>query len=369
MESDLYNRFDGYDEIAHLLTGTDEDVLLALAGKPALLRLPAAAPTGRARLVACLLHGNEDSGYRAVLRLLRTRPRYDFDLWVFIGNVRAASAHGWFAHRFLDDQEDFNRVWGVEQRTTRMRRCTAAVLDELGKADLEAALDLHNNTGENPPHAIVPQWTPAVLHLAAVCTDIVLHWPLKAHTLMEALAEQCPTVAVECGVPGLDANAAYAAAVLQRFLREPSFDPAVRMPGTTYELRSRITVRSEVPFAFGGVLSDEVELVLSPGLDGHNFGMLLAGTELGRVHPGAAMPLCATDMQGRDVTDSLVALRHDGRLLVTHDVTPVMMTTTVAQTRRDCLFYVARCRDGGLAPWARPSRPAQDASASSGHTL
>ena len=32
----------------------------------------------------------------------------------------------------------------------------------------------------------------------------------------------------------------------------------------------------------------------------------------------------------------------DGRVITTEDVTPVMMTTTVVQTRRDCLFYVSR---------------------------
>jgi len=348
MQQDLYNRFDGYDEFAHLLTGTDEDVLIALRAKPALLRIPAASPTGRARMVSCLLHGNEDSGYRAVLRLLRTRPRFDFDLWVFIGNVRAASAHGWFAHRHLDDQEDFNRVWGVGQATTRMRRCAAAVLEELGKADLQAAVDLHNNTGENPMHAIVPQWSPSTLHLAAVCSDTVLNWPMKAHTLMEALAEQCPAVAVECGLPGMEANAAFAASVLQRFLTEPSFDPASRVPEKAYELRTRVTVRPEVPFAFGGGLTEDIDLVLVPGLDGHNFGMLFAGAEIGHVPPGAAMPLCATDMRGNDVTASLLTVTDDGRLVLTTDVTPVMMTTTVVQTRRDCLFYVARRRDDGL---------------------
>lgn len=345
MAQDLYSRFDGYDEITHLLTGTDEDVLVALRGKPALLRIPAASPTGRARMVSCLLHGNEDSGYRAVLRMLRGRPRYDFDLWVFIGNVRAASAHGWYAHRYLDDQEDFNRVWGVGEATTRMRRCAAAVLEELGKADLEAALDLHNNTGENPPYAIVPQWSSPSLQLAGVCSDTVLHWPMRAHTLMEALSAQCPAIAVECGVPGLDVHTDYAAAVLERFLTEPVGESGRQVPEVTYEMRCRVTVRPEVPFAFGGALNDEVDLVLTPGLDGHNFGMLFASTEIGHVHPGAAMPLCARDMRGEDVTDSLLEVTDEGRLIVTSDVTPIMMTTTVVQARRDCLFYVARRRD------------------------
>ena len=134
-------------------------MLVALQGKPALLRLPGADHQRPLRLVACLLHGNEDSGFRAVCDLLRAQPALPYDLWVFIGNVRAASQEGWFAHRFLDDQEDFNRVWGLEPQTTRMRRCAAAVLEEVLAEPLEAAIDLHNNTGQNPRYAIMPETT------------------------------------------------------------------------------------------------------------------------------------------------------------------------------------------------------------------
>ena len=40
--------------------------------KPTLIRIPGTDQHPRARLVAGLLHGNEDSGYRAVLEMLRT---------------------------------------------------------------------------------------------------------------------------------------------------------------------------------------------------------------------------------------------------------------------------------------------------------
>ena len=350
---DLYHRLEGYDEVKGLLGGTDEDVLLALRGKPALLRIPAVDhPDGGrkasapARMVACLLHGNEDSGFRAVLRLLRTGARYPFDLWVFIGNVRAASQAGWFAHRFLDDQEDFNRVWGLHPPTTRMRRCAEAVLTELAGADLEACVDLHNNTGNNPFYAIVPVRTPASLSLAATCSDTVLLWNLRAHTLMEALSRRCPTVAVECGLPGLSDNAAFAERVLDRFLAAPRFTGRPRVPSRMVDMTVRVEVRPEVPFAVGLALGDEIDFVLRPGLDAHNFGMLFAGTELGRVHPGTAMPLCATDMRGTEVTDRFFAVDADGLLTVREDLTPVMMTTTVVQIRRDCLFYIARNRSG-----------------------
>jgi hypothetical protein len=341
--TDLYHRFTGYDELKPLLEGTDEDVLVALRGKPALICIPGTGAERRARLVSCLLHGNEDSGYRAVLDLLRQTPHFPYDLWVFIGNVRAASTDGWFANRYLDDQEDFNRVWGVEDLTTRMRRCAASVLDVLDDVGLEAALDIHNNTGDNPFYAILPQWTPEGLHLAAVCADTLLLWNHRAHTLMEALSPRCPAFALECGQSAIPAHAEYARAALGRFT-QADLDGPLRTPRDVFEIRFRVTVRPEVSFAFGGPLGDDLDLVLRPGLDGYNFGMILAGTEIGRVDAGAAMPLCATDMRGSDATDRLLRVQPDGTLVTTEDLTPVMMTRTVQQTRRDCLFYVARRR-------------------------
>lgn len=343
--TDLYHRFTGHGELGSLLEGSDEDVLVALGGRPALIRIPGTDPEPRSRLLSCLLHGNEESSYRVVLELLRARRRFPFDLWLFVGNVRAATQEGWFAHRYLDGQEDFNRVWGLAAPTTRMRRCADAVLAEVLAADLEAAADVHNNTGENPVYAVVPVVTEASLDLAARCTDVVLRWGRPAHTLMEALAPACPAIALECGPAGVAGSTDAARAVVERFLGADLDDGvAPRQPERVYEVLATVTVRPEVPCAFGGVLTDEVDLVLHPGLDGANFGMLLAGSELGRVDPGAAVPLCAVDLRGRDVTDRYLTVRDDGAVVVTQDLTPAMMTTTVVQARRDCLFHVVRRR-------------------------
>lgn len=339
----LFSRFEGYGELAPLLDASDEEVLLRLEGRPALVHLPG-VHAGEARVVACLLHGNEDSGYRAVLSMLRERREAPYDLWVLIGNVRAASQDGWFAHRHLDDQEDFNRVWGLAPATTRMRRCAAEILDVLLAQPLGAAIDLHNNTGQNPFYAVLPQVSPEALSLAATCADIGLVWSQRSHTLMEQLLVRCPAIALECGIPGIEAHAVFAREALDRFLSRPSFADVGDRPDAMFEIRHRVTVRPEVPFAFGGVLTEALDFVLMPGLDGHNFGMLLAGEEMGHVHPGTAMPLCAVDAHGVDASDRYFTVTRDGRVLVREDLTPVMMTTTVVQTRRDCLFYVARRR-------------------------
>ena len=185
--------------------------------------------------------------------------------------------------------------------------------------------------------------TQEALQLASAMADTILRWPLRAHTLMEVLSPICPAVSVECGLPALEENHAYAASALRRFLALKSLEDEYPGPRRIFEMEHRVVVRPEVPFAFGGVLTEDLDLVLHPGLDRHNFGMLLAGTEIGRVPEGGGMPMLATDMRGRETTDRYFAIRR-GSLIVTEDVTPVMLTTTVQQTRRDCYFYIARRR-------------------------
>jgi predicted deacylase len=343
----LYHRFDGYEELKALLEGSDEDVLVALADRPALIRIPAAstADAPKARLVACLMHGNEPSGFQAVVELLRRGERFPFDFWVLIGNVRAAIQDGLYAHRHLDDQEDFNRIWDVGPATTRMRRGAAAILGELRSADLEAAVDLHNNSGRNPCYSILTQLSPEGILLASLCADTMLHWRLRAHTLMEALATSCPTVSVECGLPHLPEGTAFASAVIHSFLAAegfvvPAADEPAR-PRRMVETLHRVTVRPEVAFSFDADIDDETDFAIVAGLDRYNFDVLPAQHTIGHIDPGAAMPLFASEMSGRDVTDQLFRTTPDGRVVMAVDVMPVMMTTTVQQARRDCLFYTS----------------------------
>jgi hypothetical protein len=350
MQRRMYHRFDGYDELKPLLEGSDGEILGAFEGLPALIRIPAATPAGnrRARFVSCLLHGNEPSGFQAMVEVLRRGERFPFDLWVLIGNVRAATEDGLYGHRHLDDQEDFNRVWGIADPATDMQRCGAEILAELREADLEAAVDIHNNSGRNPFYAILTELSPAGQQLASLCADAVLLWRLRADTLMEALAPRCPAVSVECGAPHRDGTT-FASRVVHRFLTAEGFDgvdgagvPVDATGDGMLETRDRVTVCPDVDLAFGTGLADGYDLVVAPDLDRYNFGLLPAGETIGYVTPGTPMPLCATDMDGNDVADQLFRITDDGRVVVVDDVVPLMMTTTVLQTRRDCLFYTSR---------------------------
>lgn len=321
------------------LLALDPLPLLRQLGRPALVRVPGGDKPPR--VIACLLHGDESTGLEAVLHLLRRERAYPFDLYVLIGNVRAAVEPPGFAHRYLDDQEDFNRIWGLGADGGELRAAAHGILERLRDAGVAALVDVHNNSGNNPFYAIVTREEPRDLNLATLFTTTLLRWDLRANTLMEALPGAA-AIAVECGLPGRPESLAFAIDGLRRFVGEAELVASriVRDFDMLGGLR-KVLVRPKVRFAFGDAgATREIDFVVSRDADLVNFVEVDAGHVIGHVRNGTPLPLQALDARGHDVTDEFFALEDD--LVVTRcPVTPVMMTRTVAAARKDCLFYVS----------------------------
>ncbi len=337
-DHDACNLFlDGLSD--ELLDLSPREFLRALE-RPTLIRV---AGTGEqpARAVSTLLHGDESTGFEAMLRILQRRRTYPFDLYVIFGNVRAALAEPRFGHRFLDDQEDFNRVWGVDALTTQMRRAADTILSVLRDAELESLVDVHNNTGDNPFYAIVTRDRNETLNLATLFTTTIVRWDLDVYTLMEALHDDVASIAIECGQAGTPESLAFAIDGLRRYLGEPPITDAevVRDFDILGELR-KVTVRPEVRFSFGGGLSEDIDFTIAEDAEVHNFEEVPKGHVLGHVHAGSALPLQAVTAAGEDVTDDLFDVL-DGVVVTRCPLTPIMMTRSVEAARKDCLFYVA----------------------------
>jgi hypothetical protein len=328
---------DGLDD--DLLDADEQSLLRALA-RPTLIRIPGAG-TQPPRALSVLLHGDESTGLQAIHRVLRARRRHPFDLYVMIGNVQAALAPPGFASRYLDDQEDFNRIWGLDEPSTTQRRAADAILAQLRDAGPESVIDIHNNTGDNPFYAILTRVEPRSLTLATLFTTTILRWDLQAATMMESLNDVATTAAVECGLPGRPESLAFAVDGIRRYLAAPPLDDGGAV--ADHDLLGgliKVTVDPAARFRFGGTLDDDHDLVLRPDADVHNFVEVPPGHVLGAIHPGAPLPMRAVDAAGRDVTaEHLLAL--DGEVTLRRTSVPVMMTRTVAATRKDCLFYLA----------------------------
>jgi len=117
---------------------------------PTLVHLPGRRP--EPLFVSVLLHGNEDTGLKAIQTLLARRlaalPRA---LSVFVGNVAAAAA----GERRLKEQPDYNRVWpGSATAGSAEHAMMAKIVAQMRQRRVFASIDIHNNTGINPVPAL-----------------------------------------------------------------------------------------------------------------------------------------------------------------------------------------------------------------------
>jgi hypothetical protein len=335
------------DPLDPALLRQDAWSLLQQLRRPTLARLPGRG-THRPRAIAMLQHGDEHTGLEAVLHVLRDHPPLPYDLHLLFGNVEAALVPPGFAHRMLPGQPDMNRAWRIdgtaEVPDDPLSVATREALRILRGLDLAAVVDLHNTTGANPFHALVTRPEAAAIELAALFSTLVVVWDQRRHTLMEAMADHCPTVAVECGLAGPATSLAFAVDGVRRFLAAE--DPEVPRSATHVDLLGRMRRIEVVPgtrFRFGGVLDAEVDLVVQADAERRNGIHQPPGWTIGTYRPDAdgsgGAPLRAVEVDGTDVTASL--LEFDGSTIrVAAAATPLMMTRTVAAARADCLTYL-----------------------------
>jgi succinylglutamate desuccinylase len=318
-----------FDGVPAGLLDCDAHQLAACLGGPALIRVP-----GRRvppLFVSVLLHGNETSGWTGVRRLLRDLDALPRSLIVFIGNVEAAAA----GVRTLPHQQDYNRIWrgaaGPEGALA------AAVRDELRGLTLFAALDLHNNTGQNPHYAVVTDLTGDNLGLAYLFDDKAVYVREPDTVMTRIFADVCPAVTLELGPIGDPRCDERAFDIVRRCLELDGNPPADPARLQLFRSEARVHVPEGMSFSFAG--QDERQpLVLTGGLEAVNFHELLPGTEFALSRgPAGPMPL-VLDVAHRDVTAMYFA-NEGGHVRLRRAVIPAMYTTDPAVIRQDCLCY------------------------------
>jgi hypothetical protein len=314
---------------------------LGLLGGPALITVRGRNDS-RTRVVTTLLHGNEPSGLRAVHAWLRTGHVPAVNALIFVAAVRTALAPPGFAYRFLTDHRDLNRCW-FPPFDGQVGAFAHEVLRLLRESNAESLVDLHNNTGRNPPYGVGPVPGAAELNLVSFFAERFVHSPLQLGTLVEATRDDFPSVTVECGRSGDPTADASALAGLERYLDEGYLDQR-RVRARRIEVfvdPVRVSVRAGVELAFGDGPVAGADFTVARDIDRHNFERLARGVVIGWLGARGVWPVEALGEEGRDLSRDLFAVR-DGVLETRQPVIPIMMTSNRRNALVDCLFYVVQ---------------------------
>jgi hypothetical protein len=326
------------------LGASAEEMLDRLSG-PTVFRVRG-ADRSRCRVVVTLMHGNEPSGVRALYEWLRSDPRPRVDALCIVSSVEAARTPPRFSHRMLPGGADLNRRF-CPPFLDREGELAEAILSFIRAAGADAVVDLHNNTGHNPPYAIATRIDPQRLALAALFAERLVLSDLRLGALMEALEADLPSVTVECGRAGDPWADRVALEGIRRFFALERLEPNDALASRVEILESpiRVCLNEGVRLSVGDLADDSADVTIAANLDRHNFASLEAGTRLGWVDSSSGWPIVATDATGRDRSAELFAIV-DGELRSRGTWIPIMMTTDPAIAAQDCLFYIVRPR-----PW------------------
>jgi hypothetical protein len=317
----------------------DHVAFLRTLGGPAAIRVRGRDRT-RCRVVVTLMHGNEPSGLVAVHGRLRDGRQPATDTLFVLGAVEAALADPYLSSRLLPDGTDLNRCFGRTARSGPCRDLALAILEAVRAAAPEALVDIHNNTGHNPPYCVAPQIGNAERRLAGFFGDLLVHYDLRIGALAEEAPDVCPTVVTEAGRAGDPAADRTARHGLDAFLDTRwLFEQDFAVPQLdVFHHPVRVEVGSGVRLAYGHEPEPTAQLTIAADLDRHNFQLLPPGTELGWLAPEAPWPLVARGADGADRSHELFALDR-ARLVARSSIVPIMMTTDPKIAHADCLFY------------------------------
>lgn len=302
---------------------------------PTLIHLP--GRRDNPLFVSILLHGNEDTGLKAmqaVLKKYRNTP-LPRALSLFVGNIEAAR-HG---VRRLENQLDYNRVWSSDSNTNAPEhRMTRKVIKSMMQRGVFASIDIHNNSGLNPHYACITRLDDNFLYLAAMFSRIAVYFTSPKSVQCEAFAHLCPAVTLECGKPGGAGGIEHAADFVEGTLHLSNFPnhPVAKQDLDLYQSIAVITVPETISLCVGSGVAD---LCLVENIDYYNFQELESGTRLGIVSNNHSMPLCARNEIDCDVSADYFEVKA-GELIIRRPVMPAMLTRDTRIIRQDCLCYL-----------------------------
>lgn len=314
-----------------ILTLSSRELHQVLPG-PTLIHMP--GRIAEPLFVSVLIHGNEESGWEAIKKLLinYTGNELPRSLSLFIGNIEAAR----YAKRYLPGQQDYNRVW--KEGNSPEHRMMQEILREMQQRNIFMSIDVHNTSGRNPHYACINKTQPPFPALAAMFSRIVVYFRKPDTVQSMAFSEICPAVTIECGPSGETGGIEQACEYIDRCLCLESMHRIDSGPDELNVYHTVAVVKIPEDKSFGFDERDQM-INLSHSFERFNFRDLPAGTVIGQVADGVDRPFDVRDESGREVSDEYFNINtHD--IEVRKDVVPAMITLNREIIRQDCLCYL-----------------------------
>ncbi len=320
------------------IIGENPILFLQNLGSPAWITIDG-EDTSRQRTIVTLLHGNEPSGLKAIHRLLKQRIKPATNVGIFIASVNAALHPPYLSHRYLPDERDLNRCFGVySDDASNQEKLASALVKTLNRYQPEAIIDTHNTSANSVPFAVAISATENFKQLTSIFTSRLIVLDQQLGTLIEQPVG-CPVVTVEFGAfadPDAD-KLAYDC--LYQFLTQEQL-----YVGETNQLQTlvhplRLEIDEDVALHYSASVQDSNATTIFNTIDQLNFQRIEAGTSLGWPGPDGLKPFRVRDSKGNDLCQKLFSSQ-SGFIETRVPMTIFMATTDPFIAKKDCLMYL-----------------------------
>ena len=289
--------------------------------------------------VSVLLHANEDTGFLAILELLKKYQDKELprSLSIFFGNIEASKE----GVRRLEGQPDYNRVWpGSEHPECDETRLMQDVVDEMARLSPFASIDVHNNTGKNPHYGCINSLNNQFLQLASLFSRIIVFFETPKGVQSMAMAKLCPAVTLECGQPHLPHGIKHATDYLDTVLHleQIKSDPLPEKDIDVFQTVARVTVPKSCSFSF---TEPSADILFDSNLDRLNFSELTEETVFGKIQNTDRACLEVWDDHEQAVSNTYFSNKNN-QMVLSKPVMPAMLTLDEEIIRQDCLCYLMK---------------------------
>jgi hypothetical protein len=297
-----------------------------------------------ALFISILLHGNEYSGLQIMQEILKkyqTTDGYKLPrgIWLFIGNVDAAQ----MGVRLRDGQIDFNRAWpGTPEPNSDTAILIQEVMDRITQDELFASLDLHNNTGLNPPYGCISVVNEKNKYLSSFFNHIAMVFQSPKGVSTMAFDDICPAITLECSTPGNVPAIKRAFELIDDLMHMDHF-PEKPLPAHDLQLvknSATIMINADVTFCFEDEeYSDTLgyDLTLVKNFDHHNFTRLEKNEIF--AYSKVAKPFLVISPDDQDITEEIIQ-NDNGKISLKKALMPAMISMDKKIVLQDCLCYL-----------------------------
>ena len=239
--------------------------------------------------------------------------------------------------RHLEDQPDFNRIWDKEHSS--QYPLTGSVLEYVRKQKIYTAVDIHNNTGENPLYACISKKDLDFIKLAQSFSENIVYFTRPHSVLSRALSLITPSVVIECGLPGYSQGITTGVQFIERLLTlEQSWKKKEVQIPYIYSTYATLLIDSDSEISFESQLVlKKGQLCLSDQIDQLNLKEVPVGTILGKMYD--SNPFKLMDDKGQDVFNQFFSIINSNWIVKTSFI-PSMFTKDTCVAKSDCLGYV-----------------------------